>query len=110
MASGEVRSARKSGWYRASLPKAWPAVQSTTAFHSLRQECCLLTCDLAFEHNRSVHHDGRHRPHSIRVTFLTHLLRRAAPLDHFAAAGGHRISYQPQGLVAERAARRENFD
>src|SRR5258708_29858371 len=107
---GEVRSARKSGWYRASLPQASQAAQSTAASHSSREKRGLLACYPAFERNGSVHHHCRHRTHTVRLPFLAHLLRRAAALNHLAAARRNRLFYQPQSVVAKRATRGENFD
>src|SRR5438552_6972707 len=110
MASGEARSARKSGSYQASLPKALPAGQLTAAFHSSREQSRLLACDSPFEHDRSVHDDGRHRTNAVSFAFLTHLLRRAASLSHFATTRGNRVFYQPQSVFTKRATHCKNFD
>src|SRR5713101_4289758 len=92
------------------LPKALPAGQSTAASHSSREQCRLLACDSPFEHDCSVHDDGRHCTNSVSLAFLTHLLRRTPTLSDFATARCNRVFYQPQCIVAERATRGENFD
>src|SRR5713101_3703809 len=110
MASGEARSVRRTESYRASLPKASPAAQSIAAFHSSRQKRRLLAPDAAFKHDCSVHDHRGHCTHPVCLTFLAHLLRRATSLNHFAAARRNCVFYHPQRIVANRAARRENFD
>jgi hypothetical protein len=104
------RAARKSKSYRASLPQAWPAVRLTTAFRSSREKRCLLACDSPFEYYRAVHNHCWHRTNTVRLAFLAHLLRRATPLNDFAAARRNRFFHQPQGVVAKRATCGENFD
>src|SRR5438105_5986335 len=110
MAWGGARSAHKSGWCRASLPKASPAGRSTAASHSSREQCRLLACDSPFEHDCSVHYHGRHCTDAVSFAFLTHLLRRAASFNYFASTRGNGVFHQSQRIVAERATRGENFD
>jgi len=79
-------------------------------FRSSREERRLLARNSALEYYCAVYDYCGHRPHVVRFTFLAHLLRRATPLDYFAAARQNAVFYQPQGVVAMRATRSENFD
>src|SRR5207244_13289995 len=69
-----------------------------------------LAFDSSFEYDSAVHDYCGHRTNAVTFAFLTHLLRRATSLSHFATARCHCVFHQPHRVIAKRATRGKNFD